>query len=42
MLQAKNIHVELGTRLTVDSKTRYEDGGERRDHLESNVGKRIN
>lgn len=41
MLQARSISVELGTRLTMDSKTSYEDGGER-DHLESNVGKRIN
>ena len=42
MLQAKNIFVELGTRLTMDSKTSYEDGGEGRDHLDSKVGKRIN
>lgn len=42
MLQVKNIFVELETRLTVDSKTNYEDGGEGGDHVESNVGKRIN
>ena len=41
MLRARNISVELGARLTVDSKTSYEDGGERRKHLESDVGKWI-
>ena len=42
MLQATSISVELGLRLTMDSKTSYEDGGEGRDHAESNIAKRMN